>query len=183
MICQAAPTGFCRTPVPKGIIRWEVDIEQFYALVDDMASLEDKEKMALLDNSAALLRARKLSLEDYMLVLTKLLNESHPLVLAQARQCDHHISASSNVTEDNAAAFARFVNAKLGHRFEEIGIKTRDDDSETMIQLRPRLVRLLGQYGANPEVVAAAAEARICIWSHRTRWLAISHENYCVLLH
>ncbi|MGI9200236.1 MAG: M1 family metallopeptidase [Woeseiaceae bacterium] len=141
----------------EGYYRWEVDIDQFYALVDDMASLEDKEKMALLDNSAALLRARKLSLEDYMLVLTKLLDESHPLVLLQAVNATITIG-NSNVTEDNAAAFARFVNAALGNRFEEIGIETRAEDSETMIQLRPRLVRLLGQYGANADVIAAVAE-------------------------
>lgn len=141
----------------EGYYRWEVDIEQFYALVDDMASLVDKEKMAILDNSAALLRARKLSLDDYMLVLTKLLNESHPVVLSRAVNAAINIG-DSYVSDKNAAAFARFINAELGDRFEEIGIQARDDDSETMIQLRPRLVRLLGQYGGDSEVIAAAAE-------------------------
>ncbi|MGI9220139.1 MAG: M1 family metallopeptidase [Woeseiaceae bacterium] len=141
----------------EGYYRWEIDINQFHALVDDIGSLDDKEKMALLDNSLALLEARRLSLEDYMLVLTKLLDESHPLVLLRAVNATISIG-TDYVTDDNAVAFARFVNASLADRFAEIGLETREDDSETMIRLRPRLVRLLGQYGANPEFVAAVAE-------------------------
>jgi len=141
----------------EGYFRWEIDMGQFYELVDDMDRLEEKEKMALLDNSYALLEARKLSLEDYMYVLTALLDEEHPLVLLTAVNATIAVG-NRYVNEDNAEAFARFVNAEVGDRFAEIGVVTRESDSETLIQLRPRLVRLMGQYGANPEVVAAVAE-------------------------
>jgi aminopeptidase N len=139
----------------EGYFRWEVDIEQFYALIDDLGSLEDKEKMALLDNSAALLNTHKLSLEDFMLVLTQMFEESHPLVLLRAVNWAIQIG-DTYVDADNSAAFARFVNAEAAGLFADIGIETREDDSETMLQLRPRLVRLLGHYGANPDVVSAA---------------------------
>jgi len=141
----------------EGYFRWEINMGQFYALVDDMDSLDEKEKMAFLNNSYALLEARKLSLENYMYVLTELLDEEHPLVLRRAVNAAITIG-NRYVNTDNAAAFARFINTEVGDRFEEIGVVTRPDDSETMLQLRPRLVRLMGQYGADPEVVAAVAE-------------------------
>jgi len=141
----------------EGYFRWETEIDQFYALIDDIASLENREKIALLDNSDALLRARRLSLEDYMLVVTKLLDDSHPLVLLPA--VGELISIGSTlVSDDNAAAFARFVDAELSDLFAEVGIETREGDSEAMIQLRPSLVRLLGEYGSDPAVRIAAAE-------------------------
>ena len=141
----------------EGYFRWQIDIDQFHALVNDIASLGNREKIALLDNSDALLRARKLSLEDYMFVLTKLLDDPHPMVLLPAVA---KVTAIGNtfVREDNAAAFARFVDAELSDRFAGVGIETREGDSEALIQLRPRLVRLLGQYGSDPAVRIAAAE-------------------------
>ena len=141
----------------EGYFRWETDIDQFYALINDIASLENREKIALLDNSDALLQARKLSLEDYMFVLTRLLDEPHPLVLRPAIAKVITIG-NTFVSDDNAAAFARFVDAELSDRFAEVGIETRDGDSEALIQMRPSLLRLLGQYGSDPAVRIAAAE-------------------------
>jgi len=141
----------------EGYFRWQTDIDQFYALVNDIETLENREKIALLDNSDALLRARKLSLEDYMFVLTKLLDDPHPMVVLPAIGKVTTIG-NTFVREDNAAAFARFVDAELSDRFNEVGIETREGDSEALIRLRPRLVRLLGQFGSNPAVKIAAAE-------------------------
>lgn len=140
-----------------GYYRWQIDQDQFYALVEDIEYLGDKEKMALLDNSDALVDARLLSLEDYMFVLTRLLKDSHPLVLKRA--VNSVISIGSVYVDDsNRADFARFVDAELGERFAEIGLDTRPDDSETVVQLRPRLVRLLGQYGSDRGLLAAVAD-------------------------
>ena len=141
----------------EGYFRWQIDIDQFYALVNDIASLANREKIALLDNSDALLRARKLSLEDYMFVLTKLLDEPHPMVLLPAIGKVITIG-NTFVREDNAAAFARFVDAELSDRFNDVGIETRQGDSEALIQLRPTLVSVLGQYGSDPAVRIAAAK-------------------------
>jgi len=141
----------------EGYFRWQTDIDQFYALVNDIESLTSREKIALLDNSDALLRARKLSLEDYMFVLTKLLHDPHPMVVLPAVGKVTTIG-NTFVREDNAAAFARFVDAELSDLFAEVGIETREGDSEALIQLRPRLVRLLGQFGSDPTVRIAAAE-------------------------
>jgi alanyl aminopeptidase len=141
----------------EGYFRWQIDIDQFHALVNDIASLENREKIALLDNSDALLRARKLSLEDYMFVLTRMLDEPHPMVLRPAIGKVITIG-NTLVSDDNAAAFARFVDAELSDRFADVGIETRESDSEALIQLRPSLVFVLGRYGSDPAVRIAAAE-------------------------
>jgi aminopeptidase N len=141
----------------EGYFRWQIDIDQFYALVNDIESLENREKIALLDNSDALLRARKLSLEDYMFVLTRLLDEPHPLVLRPAIGKVITIG-NTFISDDNAAAFARFVDAELSDRFADVGIETREGDSEALIQLRPSLVSVLGRYGSDPAVRVAAVE-------------------------
>ncbi len=141
----------------EGYFRWQIDIDQFHALVNDIESLENREKIALLDNSDALLRARKLSLEDYMFVLTRMLDEPHPMVLRPAIGKVITIG-NTLVSDDNAAAFARFVDAELSDRFADVGIETRESDSEALIQLRPSLVFVLGRYGSDPAVRIAAAE-------------------------
>jgi hypothetical protein len=111
----------------------------------------------LLDNSDALLQARKLPFEDYLLVMTSMLDDPHPLVLLPA--INKLITIGNNyVSDDNAAAFAHFIDAELSVRFADVGIETHEGDSEAMIQLRPRFVRLVGQYGSDPAVLAAIAE-------------------------
>ena len=92
-----------------------------------------------------------------MFVLTKLLEESHPMVLLPAIV---QVTTIGNtfVSDDNAAAFARFVDAELGDLFDEVGIETREGDSEAMIQMRPSLVSVLGRYGSDPAVRIAVAE-------------------------
>jgi alanyl aminopeptidase len=140
-----------------GYYRWQIDKDQFHALVEDIGYLENKEKMALLDNSDALVDARLLSLEDYMFVLTRLLDDPHPLVLLRA--VNSAIAVGNVYVDDsNGADFARFVDAELGERYAEIGLETRADDSETVLQLRPRLVRLLGEYGSDHEMYDAVAK-------------------------
>ena len=92
-----------------------------------------------------------------MLVMTELLDDPHPLVLLSTIEKIKEIG-DQFVDEDNADLFARFVDAELSEHFVDVGIETRANDSEALIQLRPRLVRILGQYGSDLAVRAAAAE-------------------------
>ncbi len=141
----------------NGYFRWQTDTDQFYALIDDLDALENREKIALLDNSDALLAVRKLSLEDYMFVMKKMLHDPHPLVVLPALEKVKSIG-DQFIDADNAAAFARFIDAELSDRFAEVGIETSPEDNDALLQMRPRLVRVLGQYGSDPALLKAAAE-------------------------
>ena len=140
----------------NGYYRWQTSLEQLYRLVDDIDKLTDREKIAVLGNSEALLNAGKLSLADYMFVINALIRETHPLVFLPALEKLITIG-NEFVDAESEQAFARFVDSTLTDRFQEIGIDDRPDDSEAIIQMRPRLLRALGQFGSDDGVRKAAA--------------------------
>jgi alanyl aminopeptidase len=141
----------------NGYYRWSTSVEQFYNLVDDIDELTDREKIAFLDNTEALLNLGSLSMSDYLQVVTRLLEDPHPLVFAAALE-DLRAIATDFVTVENRDAFAAFVRQSLSGRYEQVGITGRADDSETTLQLRPRLVRILGEFGADEALLADAAD-------------------------
>ncbi len=140
----------------NGYYRWSTSIDQFYNLIDDIDELSDREKIALLDNSEALLNAGSLSMADYLYVINRLLKDSHPLVFLPALEGVKNIGEQF-VTEENRAAFAAFVDQALSERYQEVGIRGHADDSEATVQMRPRLVRTLGQFGTDENLLADAA--------------------------
>ncbi len=141
----------------NGYFRWSTDLSQLYALVDDADLLDNREKIALLGNSDALFNAGELTLADYLFVLNKLLADEYPLVflptLEKLKQIGDEFVDSS--TEE---AFSAFVDAALAARFSEVGAESRPGDSEALIQMRPRLMRMLGEYGSDSSVREAAAD-------------------------
>ena len=140
----------------NGYYRWQTSLEQFSRLVDDIDELTDREKIAVLGNSEALLNAGKLSLADYMFVINTLIRERHPLVFLPA--LEKLITIGHEFVDTRTEeAFARFVDSALTDRFREVGIERRPADSEAIIQMRPRLLRALGQFGSNAAVRKAAA--------------------------
>ena len=140
----------------NGYYRWQTSLEQLYRLVDDIDELTGREKIALLGNSEALLNAGELSLADYMFVLNTLIRDPHPLVFLPTLEKlitigDDFIDATSR------EAFARFMDQAIAQRFEEVGVASRPDDSEAITQMRPRLLRALGQFGSDETVRKTAA--------------------------
>jgi alanyl aminopeptidase len=140
----------------NGYYRWSTSPDQFYNLIDDVDELSEREKIALLDNSEALLNAGSLSMADYLYVLNRLLKDTHPLVFLPALEGVKSIGEEF-VTDDNRAAFAVFIDRSLSERYREVGIRPRADDSEATVQMRPRLVRTLGQFGTDEDLLADAA--------------------------
>jgi len=139
----------------NGYYRWQTSLEQLYRLVDDIDELTDREKIAVLGNSEALLNAGKLSLADYMFVINTLIRERHPLVFLPALEKLITIG-NEFVDAKTDEAFARFVDSALTDRFQEVGIDRRPGDSEAIIQMRPRLLRALGQFGSDEAARKAA---------------------------
>ena len=141
----------------NGYYRWSTSRDQFYNLVDDIAALSDREKIALLDNSGALLNDGSLAMADYLYVVSRLLQDPHPLVTVPALEAVRVIG-DEFVTAANRAAFATFVDRALSARYATVGIRDRTGDSEALLQMRPRLVRVLGQFGTNQGLARDAAE-------------------------
>lgn len=141
----------------NGYFRWQTAPQQYYSLVDDAAELTDREKIALLDNSEALLNAGRLSLGDYLYVIDALLSEPHPLVLLPVLQKLKSIG-NNFIDSSSADLFGRFIDESLVDRYAIMGFEARPGDSEAMLQMRPALVRLLGEYGHDSAVRNSAAD-------------------------
>ena len=144
----------------NGYYRWSIEPDQFYSLVDDADELTARERIALLSNSEALLNAGDMSLADYLFVLNRMLADSHPLVFLPALE-SLKLIGDEFIDENNSDLFAQFVDQALTERFEVVGAATADSDSEATIQMRPRLLRVLVQYGSNPSAQMAAEEVAL----------------------
>ncbi len=132
----------------NGYYRWQTSLTQLHRLVDDADDLTDREKIALLGNSEALLTAGKLSLDDYMYVLNTLIHDPHPLVFLPTMEKLITIGRDF-VDAANRDAFADFMDQALAERFSQVGADARPDDSEAITQMRPRLLRALGEFGSD----------------------------------
>ncbi|NNF49448.1 MAG: M1 family metallopeptidase, partial [Woeseiaceae bacterium] len=141
----------------NGYYRWRTSDRHFGNLVDDIDALSGREKIALLDNTEALLNAGSLSLVEYLRVIDRLLQDPHPLVFLPALEKIKSI-ANEFVTPDNRAAFAAFVNRSLSARYREVGMRGHADDSEAVVQMRPRLMRMLGEFGSDETLIDEAAD-------------------------
>jgi len=138
-----------------GYYRWKISLEQLYELVDDADELTERERIALLGNSEALLNAGELAFVDYLFVVNALIQDAHPLVFRSALEMLKGIG-DDFVTVENRDAFARFIDEALAERFQKVGVEGRADDTSATVQMRPRLIRTLGQFG-NDEAVREAA--------------------------
>lgn len=139
----------------NGYYRWSTDESRFYALLDDLDLLSHREKIALLGNSEALFNANELTLADYLYVLERLLADPYPLVFLPTLEQLKEIG-DDFVDDRTRDPFQAFVDETLSQRFAEIGAETRPGDSEALIQMRPRLMRMLGEYGSDPAARNAA---------------------------
>lgn len=141
----------------NGYFRWNIDSQKLYNLVDDADALSNREKIALLSNSGALLNAGDLTLADYLFVLNRMLDDPHPLVFLPALE-RLKVIGEKFVGANNRDLFARFVDQALAKRFTLVGIDPRETDTEATVQMRPRLMRILGQYGTDLSVREAAGD-------------------------
>lgn len=140
----------------NGYYRWRTSDEQFYNLIDDLDELTAREKIALLDNTEALLNNGALTMTDYLYVLERLLKDPYPLVFLPALE-KLKLIGEEFVDASTEEAFAAFIDRSLGPRYLEVGIEQKQDDTQAVLQLRPRLVRTLGQFGSDARLIDEAS--------------------------
>jgi aminopeptidase N len=140
----------------NGYYRWSTSDEQFYNLIDDFDELSAREKIALLDNTEALLNNGALTMADYLYVLERLFKDPHPLVFLPALE-KLKLIGEEFVDASTEESFAAFIDRSLGPRYKEVGIEQKQDDTEAVLRLRPRLVRALGQFGSDARLIEEAS--------------------------
>ena len=139
----------------NGYYRWRTDAKWFARLTQDTDLLSNREKIALLDNSEGLVGAGQQPLNAYMAVIARALDDAHPLVALPAINAILDIGYDM-VDANSVENFSHFVDRSLVGQLQHVGIEPRPGDSETVQQMRPRLLRLAGQFGTDPAVSEAA---------------------------
>jgi alanyl aminopeptidase len=135
----------------NGYFRWKMPEKQFNALLEDMNELTDREKLALLSNSRGLLASGEITISEHLALLTQLTKELNPIVFLKALELIKLIG-ESHVGINEQQAFANYITKTLTPWYERIGSHTKDTDDDAILQLRPRLLRTLGQLGNNPDL-------------------------------
>lgn len=133
----------------NGYFRWKLPKEKYKALLAGVNELTDREKMALLSNSKGLLNAGEISIKEHLTLLTLLAKEKNPIVFLNALE-EIKLVGETHTNLSNQFAFSDYITQTLTPWYNKIGSATKTDDSDSILQLRPRLLRTLGQLGNNP---------------------------------
>ncbi|MCJ7555570.1 MAG: M1 family metallopeptidase [Gammaproteobacteria bacterium] len=139
----------------NGYYRWSIDPEAYHRLIQDQQLLSDREQIGMLDNSSGLLNAGIITAGDYLAVVDKTLESSNPLVFTDA--LDRLLEVGYDYIDPALSeSFAGFVDGAVAGQLKAVGLESRPGDSESVIRMRPRLLRLLGQFGSDPLVPETA---------------------------
>jgi alanyl aminopeptidase len=141
----------------SGYYRWQAAPEQILALLEDIDDLSGREKIALLSNSRALLDAGEASVADHFRVLEAVSKDDNPIVFLSVLD-EIIVIGETIIDEQTLPMFSNYLEEMLTPWFRHIGLETRAGDSEAVIRLRPRLIRTLGQFSDNAELISAAAD-------------------------
>jgi len=139
-----------------GYYRWRTSPEVLAALSSAApAALTAREQVELLSDLHGLLDAGAVGADVYYRTLNAFSGTSSPYVteaiiggLAEVKD--------SLVPDSLSDAYARYVRSTLGPALQRFGMRPRTGESTAITLLRPRLLRVLGETGRDPAVLAYA---------------------------
>ncbi len=139
-----------------GFYRYALDRSLRDRLLPHVPELDAEERLGLIDNDWALLRAGVIRADDYVAVVRALEREDDRVVLTtlheQLRWLGEHA-----VGDAQREAFETLVTRLFGPHLERLGWEGKLGDEEDDEQLRPIAIRALGQLARLREVRDAAA--------------------------
>jgi hypothetical protein len=159
-----------RVPFPKdawlfpnahaaGFYRYALDDALFARLLPHVPSLEAEERLSLVDDQWALVRAGLQPVSRYLRVLEALGEETDRVVLTTAYERLRWISEQA-LRDADAKAFRRVVAGLFAPRLERLGWEPRATDSDDDRQLRAVAILTLGVV-AHDEAVQREARRSI----------------------
>ena len=135
----------------NGYFRWQIPQDKYAALLGDINDLTNREKMALLSNSTGLLNSGNISIGEHLALLTLIAKGDNAIVALNAIE-QLKLIGEEHVGPDNKQAFSNYITQVLTPWFNRVGSKTKVEDGDDILELRPRLLRTIGQLGDNPEL-------------------------------
>ena len=140
----------------KGYYRSGYAPAEYKALVSAVETgLTPGERISLLGDEWAQLRANKASSGDYLDLVTAVKADPNAEVLSSAFGGVNAISQRVAATPEEKTAIAAWIRATFSHEYAKLPPASADDSANTR-ELRSQLFGLLGYYGKDPVVLAQA---------------------------
>ena len=141
-----------------GYYRWVMDDAQFSALVKKAPSvLSDRERLALLSATDALLDAGVISAAKLMQTLEVFVSDSHPRVANTA--LGYLVSQQRTFKDDsNKDLWPEFIRGAVTPAAKKYGLEAKAGEDGAVAQLRAAVVSLLGFDGEDQNVIKKAKE-------------------------
>lgn len=141
-----------------GYYRWDVGADKLLEMISIAEEiLSPRERVALVEQVSAQMRAGRITGGQYLDATTTLLNDPHPEVVNTALGNLGEVRMAF-VTADLMPAFRSWVRDSVGPLVERHGLTPKDGEDESVSLLRPALIAWMGNWGADPEVRAFARE-------------------------
>jgi alanyl aminopeptidase len=141
-----------------GYYRWDVGAEKLIEMIEvAQENFTPRERVALVEQVSAQMRAGRITGGQYLAASTKLMNDEHPAVVNTALGNLGEVRMAF-VTAEIMPAFRSWVRETVGPLIERYGLTPQDGEKEGVSLLRPGLISWMGNWGADPEVRAFARE-------------------------
>ncbi len=154
------PTGglFFANAGGKGYYRSAYPAAAYKALVAEIETgLTPSERISLLGDEWAQLRANKATTGDYLNLAAAVRSDPNADVLSAAVGGIEVIMDRVGATTDERKGLAAWICSTFGPQLAKLG-KPSEGDSPNTRELRAQLFNLLGSYGKDPAVIAEAKE-------------------------
>ncbi|TMP69808.1 aminopeptidase [Pseudoalteromonas sp. S1609] len=141
-----------------GYYRWVMDDAQFNALIDNAASvLNDRERLALLSATDALLDAGVISAAKLMQTLEVFASDSHPRV---ANTALGYLASQQRTFKDdsNKDLWPTFIQSAVMPAAKKYGLEAKMGEDGAIAQLRAAVVSRLGFDGEDKNVINKAKQ-------------------------
>jgi alanyl aminopeptidase len=135
-----------------GYYRWIVPLDMMLKLAaDPMQTLSERERARFLSNAGALLVAGEISGDEYLRLTAAFAGTPEADVVSVVVDDLNGLQAAF-VTDDLREPYANYVRRALTPAKERYGIAPRADDSDDVANMRPALIRMLGDDANDAEV-------------------------------
>jgi alanyl aminopeptidase len=137
----------------RGYYRWTLPAATWEAVGRSAVSdLSPRERIEVLGNAGALLRAGALSGDAYLRTLYAFAEDPEPLVVASLLDALDGVEQGL-LPPGEESSFSDYIRRTLGPALTRIGLTPREGEEETISLIRPRLLGWLGDEGEDPGVL------------------------------
>lgn len=141
----------------QGYYRWQVPSELLSALLEKPDNLSPRERVALVSHLAALVRAGSFPVDRFMSTLEILSKQDEPaLQLALVQQTEEIFYGYVLGIPEREQSFRVWLSRMLGGQAKALGWQVPANEPFERTRLRPAVLRMLGRYGWDAQVLADA---------------------------